>query len=90
MKNKLREYGEPGSENRTSGGLPAAAHLKVPEVKPPFLPGRQRKVPTTCTRSPGLTASTRSLSRMMSTERGSWPAGAFSGISWTVMVWWSL
>ena len=23
-------------------------------------------------------------------ERGSWPAGAFSGISWTLMDWWSL
>ena len=43
----------------------------------------------TWTRSPGLHASTRSPSRIISTERGSWPAGAFSGISWTLIVWWS-
>ena len=35
------------------------------------------------------TLSTRSLSRITSMERGSCPAGAFSGISWMVMVWWS-
>ena len=34
--------------------------------------------------------STKSLSRMTSTERGSCPAGAFSGISWILRVWWSL
>lgn len=44
----------------------------------------------TCTLSPGLHLSTRSLSRMTSTVRGSWPAGDFSGISWMDMVWWSL
>ena len=38
--------------------------------------------------SPGLHLSTRSLSQMMSILRGSWPAGAFSGISCNVTVWW--
>ena len=33
--------------------------------------------------------STRSSSTTTSTERGSWPAGAFSGISWIDSVWWS-
>lgn len=32
-----------------------------------------------------LHLSTKSLSAMISTERGSWPAGAFSGISWSKM-----
>ena len=32
------------------------------------------------------TRSTRSLSRMTSMERGNCPAGAFSGISWMVIV----
>ena len=36
-----------------------------------------------------LQRSTRSSSRMISTERGSCPAGAFSGISWMLRVWWS-
>lgn len=35
----------------------------------------------TCTLSPGLTLSTRSSSNMTSTDLGSWPRGARSGIS---------
>ena len=38
-------------------------------------------MPVMCSRSPGLVESTRSASRMTSTERGSWPGGARSGIS---------
>lgn len=83
------QYQEPNS-NSIPSTLWQTLYLKVPEVQPPFFPGRQRQVPTTWTRSPGFTLSTKSSSRMTSTERGSWPAGAFSGISWIVMVWWSL
>ena len=54
------------------------------------VPASARYTPTTCTRSPGLALSTRSLSMMTSTERGSWPSGERSGISCSVNVWWSL
>mmetsp|Transcript_54291 Transcript_54291/g.161199 ORF Transcript_54291/g.161199 Transcript_54291/m.161199 type:complete len:370 (-) Transcript_54291:499-1608(-) len=54
------------------------------------LDGSARWMPATCTRSPGLQPSTRSLSRRMSTERGSWPGGARSGISWSDTCWWSM
>jgi len=40
------------------------------------------KIPTTSTRSPGFTLSTKSSSSTMSTDRGSCPVGARSGISY--------
>mmetsp|Transcript_19489 Transcript_19489/g.42049 ORF Transcript_19489/g.42049 Transcript_19489/m.42049 type:complete len:287 (+) Transcript_19489:1953-2813(+) len=49
--------------------------------------GSARWIPATCSLSPGLAVSTRSASRRTSTERGSWPGGAFSGISWIVIIW---
>jgi hypothetical protein len=44
----------------------------------------------TSTLSPGLSLSTRSFSSTTMTERGSWPGGEFSGISWIVTIWLSL
>lgn len=87
---KLKTTTRNGSCQQHSDTSQLTLYLKFPEVQPPFFPGRQRQVPTTWTRSPGFTLSTKSSSRITSTERGSWPAGAFSGISWMVMVWWSL
>lgn len=67
-----------------------SSYLKVPVVYPPCLPGKHLKLPTIWTLSPGLQRSTKSLSHITSTLLGSWPVGAFSGISWIVSVWWSL
>mmetsp|Transcript_5249 Transcript_5249/g.16456 ORF Transcript_5249/g.16456 Transcript_5249/m.16456 type:complete len:234 (-) Transcript_5249:477-1178(-) len=71
---------------------PAVASLEssrtwLPSTRVRYMPvlfclaGSARKMPHTRTRSPGLHESTSSFSIKTSTERGSWPGGARSGIS---------
>jgi hypothetical protein len=68
--------------------LPSTRVANMPVVLP--LEGSARWIPESATRSPGLHWSTRSPSSSTSIERGSWPGGARSGISWSEIIWWSM
>ena len=65
--------------------LPSTTVANMPVVLP--LEGSARWMPESATRSPGLHWSTRSPSSSTSIERGSWPGGARSGISWSEIIW---
>mmetsp|Transcript_46281 Transcript_46281/g.149163 ORF Transcript_46281/g.149163 Transcript_46281/m.149163 type:complete len:391 (-) Transcript_46281:521-1693(-) len=81
-------WAEPRCFVRSRTWFPRTSVLKVPLWL--ALDGRARWMPVMCSRSPGLVESTRSASRMTSTERGSWPGGARSGISCRCTVWQSM
>mmetsp|Transcript_31772 Transcript_31772/g.69993 ORF Transcript_31772/g.69993 Transcript_31772/m.69993 type:complete len:259 (-) Transcript_31772:722-1498(-) len=67
--------------------LHSSTVLNAPVVTLPICEGRERYTPTQRMRSPGLALSTRSCSRITSTDLGSCPTLAFSGISCSTKDW---
>ena len=86
-----------GVTSRSSSSLPLTSMLLHSRMKSktlwmPPLPCRVSRpmVPVMLTLSPGLAMSTMSSRSSMFTERGSWPGGSSSGLSWIVILWESM